>query len=260
MFYLKPVGRIMMVAMIIMPTLALSEPVTLGYFARVELVMIDAEKAHFECVNNDLPARVEIDESTFGSTYADFPLAFLNRPMPPQIGVRRWGELVPERADRTLNRFTNDWHMTVAGVIDFCVGPATLQVMQGRLDVFAQLGHYEGNIFSSDDVLQDLDIKYETYASGVELADFFNPTRDGFPAAMNGQFVGPSPDGERDKGRILGRLDFDGRQLAIRFTSPNSRKDITQVARLNIRLILEGAGSAPEFPNDTGDEIIGNDG
>ena len=258
MFYLKPVDRMLMLAALITPTLALSEPVTLGYFARVELVMIGSENTSFVCANNDLPAQIEIDEDSIGMTSVNFPVSLLDRPTPPQIRVRRGVELVPERIDRTLTGFTNDWRMTVAGNINLCVGPATLQVIEGSLDVFARLGQYEANIISSNEVLQDLDISYETNASGIELVRFFHLERDGFPSEMNGQFVGSLPDDERDERRILGRLDFDDSQLAIRFTDPRNYEDVTHLTRLNIRLILEE--SASEFPNATIDAIVENGG
>lgn len=258
MSYLKPMDRMFMLAALIMPTLALSEPVTLGYFARVELVMIGSENASFGCANNDLPAQIEIDEDTFGSTSANFPASLLDRPTPPHISVRRGVELIPERIDGTLTDFTNDWRMTVAGNLNFCVGPATLQVMDGSLDIFARLGQYEANIFSSNDMLQDLNISYETNASGIDLIRFFHLERDGFPSEMNGQFVGALPDDERDERRILGRLDFDDNQLAIRFTDPRNYEDVTHLTRLNIRLILEG--SASEFPSATIDAIVDNGG
>ena len=258
MFYLKPVDRMLMLAALIMPTLALSEPVTLGYFARVELVMIGSENASFVCANNDLPAQIEIDEDTFGSTSANFPASLLDRPTPPHISVRRGVELIPERIDGTLTDFTNDWHMTVAGNINLCIGQATLQVIEGRLDVFALLGQYEANIISSNDLLQDLNINYETNASGIELGRFFHLERAGFPSEMNVQFVGALPDDERDERRILGRLDFNDSQLAIRFTDSRNHEDVTHLTRLNIRLILEG--SASEFPNATIDAMVENGG
>ena len=239
MFYLNSVGYAIMVSICVIPTLATSEPVTLGYFASVELEAIGAQNAGFECAINDFPAELEINEDTVGIISTNFPPAFLDRP----ITIRRGGELVPETADQTLTEATNDWHMTVSGRIGFCVGAATLQVMQGNLEVFAQLGQFEATVLSADDVLQDLQIKYETNAAGQPQAHFDHSQREGFPSQMNGRFVGSPPDEAIDVGRVLGRLDFDGSQLAIRFTDQNNLRDDTYLTRLNIRLSLRGSNA-----------------
>jgi len=148
----------------VIPTLALSEPVTISYFARAELVILAPENASFECANNDLPAQIEINEDTAGVAAASFPTSLLDRPeLPePSVSVRRGTEIVPELVDRVPTRLRiSDWSITTSGNIDFCVGLATLKVIGGSLNVFANLGRYEGSVISSDSVLQDVDIQYE---------------------------------------------------------------------------------------------------
>ena len=53
---LKAIRAVVMLAPFVIPTLALSEPVTIGYSARIDLAMLAPENASFECANNDLPA------------------------------------------------------------------------------------------------------------------------------------------------------------------------------------------------------------
>lgn len=227
-----------------MPTWARSEPLTLGYWARVELNMLDLESAAFECSNNDLPAQIEINDDTFGTVFTNFPTSLLNRPEPPSIIVRRGTELVPGRVDRTpVWLRDSDWSMRTAGIINFCIGPATLNVAQGSLNVVAELGQYQGEILDSNNVLQDLSIEYVVNPSDMELTHFFHQKRDGFPSELNAQFVGSA---YGTGNRILGRLDLDARQLAISFTGPRDLDDVIHLTRLNVRLIIEEAGSAPE--------------
>lgn len=232
---------------------------TISYFARVGLSLLSPEEVSFECFDNDIPAQIGITEDTPGVTKVNFPTSFLDRPEPPEpsVTLRRGIEVVPERADRTPIRLRDsDWNVRATGNIGFCVGPATLKVMRGSLNVSANLGQYHANILSTDNVLQDLRIGYDVNASGMELMHFFHADRDGFPPEMSGQIVGSVPHVE---GRLLGRLDFDANQLAIGFTSQSTREDVTYPTRLNVRLLLVEAGLASEFPKVT-IEAIGDNG
>lgn len=244
MAHITPIHLILILAPFFVPTLTRSEPVTLGYWARVELIMLDLEKSTFECSNDDLPAQIEIGEDTFGTVYANFPTSLLNRSEQPGISVTRGLVRVPERVYRMPIRLRNDdWSMRIAGTIGFCIGPATLKVMQGSLDVFAQLGQYEGSILTSDNVLRDLNIEYDVNSSDMELAYFLHPKIDNFPSELSAQFIGSGSDSGN---RILGRLDLDANHLAVSFAGPGDLDDVIHLTRLNVRLLVEEAISAAE--------------
>jgi hypothetical protein len=243
MAHLRLIHLFFILGPLFMPTLARSEPVTLGYWARVQFDMLNPEAAEFECTYNDVPARIEIDDDTLGTILANFPTSLLDRPeSSPLVTLRRGTEVVPELVDRTPIRARDDeWSMRIIGIIDFCIGPMTLIVMQGRLNVFAELGQYQAEILSSDNLLEDLNIEYDVNPSDLELVHFFHQKRDNFPSELNAQFVGSASAYDAET-RVLGRLDLDASQLAINFTGPSDLDDVTQITRLNVRLIIEEAG------------------
>ena len=170
MIFLKPMRAMVMFAPFVLPTLAQSEPVTIGYSSRVELVMLAPENASFECAGSDRAAQLEInDEPQWGEITTNFPMSLRVGPegSQPSVGVWRGTEFVRQRVSTGPHLLrNNNWNITVSGKIDFCVGPATLKVVGGRLNVFANLGLYEGSIISSDNVLEDLDIGYVVLNSG----------------------------------------------------------------------------------------------
>ncbi|MEJ6404528.1 hypothetical protein [Yoonia sp. 2307UL14-13] len=226
-------------------TVAVGEPITLRYFARVQLQMVDPTHADFDCDGNDLTAQIVIDEDTFGVASVDFPISLLSRPKPPQITLRRGTERVLERPDRTPTRIdSTDWDMTIAGGVGLCVGPATLQVVQGNFAVFTQLGQYEGVILDTDDVLQDSQIEYLANIWGEDLVHLVNSGHENSPPEMSGKFIGPIV-GDNEN-RVLGRLDFNTAQSEITFKGSRDLGDVTHPTRLNIRLILEEAGPASD--------------
>ncbi|MDO6592092.1 hypothetical protein [Loktanella sp. D2R18] len=203
--------------------------------------MLDKENASFECTGNDVPAQIEVNQDTPVLISANFPTSLLGQPETPSITVRRGAEVLPERVDRTLTGFRNDdWSMTVTGKINFCVGPARLQVMQGNFDVSAHLGKYTGDILSTDTVRQGLHIEYKVNTSGTELIHAFYADGEDHPPYMNAQFVGPASDGEA---RILGRFDFVEDQLSVKFTGPSDLEGVTHHTSLNVTLILVEASS-----------------
>jgi len=240
MICLKPIRAMFMVAPLIIPTLALSEPVTIDYFARVELVMHAPENASFECASNDRPAQLEITEDMPAVIGTYIPTSFLALPEPPEPSVRTWRgtELIPERVSRIPTRSTNfDWNITTFGNIDFCVGPATLKVVGGSLNVFANLGQYEASVISSDNVLQDLDIEYAVNVSNMNPFLFNNSDKgDDQPPEIIGQFVGLGT--PPVTGRVLGRLDIRANPLTLGFINQSDLDHVTHPTRLNVTLLL----------------------
>jgi len=249
-----------MFAPFVIATLAQSEPVTIGYSSHVELVMLTPENASFVCAGSDRPAQLEINEDSPGVVSTNFPLSLRDGPEGalPSVGVRRGTELIRQRVSTLPNLLrNNNWNITVSGKIDFCVGPATLRVVGGRLNVFANLGRYEGSIISSDNVLEDLDISYAVNASGMDQLFFWHLGRDGWPTEVISQLVGSEA---RAEGRILGRLDFDATQLPISFSSQSDIEDVTHLTRLNVRLLLIEEALPSDLPTVIHDEIAEDDG
>ena len=236
---LKPIRAMFMVTPLIIPTLALSEPVTIEYSSRAELVMLAPENASFECTSDDRPAQLEITEDMWGSVATNFPTTFLDQSELPESNVRiRYGnELVPERAISLRNRLRNNhWNTTTSGIIDFCVGPAILKVVGGSLNIFANLGQYEASVISSDNVLKDLDIEYVANTSGIDPILFINSVIDVGEADIFARRIIRSDPHINE--RTLGLLNINANQLAVRFINQNDLDDVTHPTRLNVRLLL----------------------
>jgi len=181
--------------------------------------MLAPENVSFECAGSDRPAQLEITEDMSGSISTNFPTTFLDRLAPSQPSVRTWSgtQFVQERVNRRPPGLRNDhWNITIFGNINLCVGLASLKVVGGSLNIFANSGRYEASVISSDNVLQDLDIGYSVNTGMDRIS--ISPIRryHDQPSVMFVQFVGS--DAPID-GRILGRLDIDADQLKVRFTS-----------------------------------------
>ncbi|MEL6521443.1 MAG: hypothetical protein AAFQ66_10800, partial [Pseudomonadota bacterium] len=233
-----------MLVSLLIATHGQAEPVSLGYLARVEPVMLDPDSAGFDCALEDRPALLEIKETTLGTIFKHFPATFLHSPVDPIVRIRRGNMLVPTRpvAKTPLSLRHEEWDIMVSGKIGVCAGPETLKIAQGSLKANARLGSFRGNIIPSDNVVQDFDVEYQDLdvdrLDDLPAGEFFRLffySKKFKTSLMHMSHTGQPPPLE---GYILGRLEFDAPQLEVRYKGEGEHEDVTHLTHLNVSLIL----------------------
>ncbi|WP_037293215.1 hypothetical protein [Roseobacter sp. CCS2] len=265
MFRLKPIKVMTVFASCLTATQALS--VQVSYFGdSVALVMLDPEAAAFECAYNDLPAQIEINEDTRAEVRISFVSALFGYEEPPQAVVESGTEVVerrgtdsvrvrvqdnssgvdPEPTSQDADRPTllpDEWHVTVTGEIDFCVGLATLKIMDGNLDVRVQVGQYEAHILHTEDMPGDLRVLYQTDLSNLDPLPLIVPLESDPARANADKYVGSVA---VEGGRNLGDVRFYDRQTDVKYTSPTDPDGVTDNTGLSFRFTLVEAASVSD--------------
>ena len=161
MSLIRPTQLTIAFAMLLFPTIVISDSIDFYYAGEVELVMLNPATANFRCAANSLPAEIEIDDGM----YNDFPpSSSADTPDRAPIRIRRGVELEPHQDYRTAAASrASGWGLDIRANINICVGPMTLQIMHGRLDVFGLTEPNERQILGSYDVLQDMHIRYDVH-------------------------------------------------------------------------------------------------
>jgi len=143
----------------------------------------------------------------------------------------------------------DEWHVTAIGKINFCVGLGTLQIMDVNLDAHVQIGQYEAHILITNDMLEDLRLRYE-----IDLLDP-NPVSPARPTIAIPENQAPERTTVEkhvgamafEGGRSLGEVRFYHWLRDVNYTSPTDPDGVTDgYMSLGFRFTLVTAASVSD--------------
>lgn len=225
------------------PTTALSDSTSIIYESAVALVMLDPQTAGFDCAFNDRPAEVTITPDALATAVVKFPDALFGSATPPTVTVRRGVDRRQEPLTGTSSGFQaalvaefpfepigspEDWDLGVMGDMKFCVGPATLQYVQGDFVASARFGEYNTS-------LQDIDgTANSTYASYLGQSTW-GPAPYEITTQQRVKDIGSDA---RLAGRHLGLYSFNHYISPATFVHESTLPNLEYQVKLSVRLIL----------------------